>query len=50
VQLPQKGVYVSAGNAPLSGCRIEIAVPAFGKTVRNMQIKSKRHEISLPFS
>ena len=50
VQLPQKGVHVSAGYAPLSGCGIEIAVPAFGKTVWNMQIKSKRHEISLPFS
>ena len=50
VQLPQQGVYVCRGDAPLAGRGIEIAVPAFGKTVGNVEIKSKRHEISQPFS
>jgi hypothetical protein len=43
---------IAAGrwDAALAGGRIEITVPAFGKTVGNMQIKSKRHTISQPFS
>ena len=49
-KLPQKGIHILGGHAALSGGRIEITVPAFGKTVGNMQIKSKRHTISQPFS
>ena len=50
VQLPQQRVHIGVRYAPLSGAGIKIAVPAFGKTVGNMQIKSKGHTISQPFS
>ena len=49
-KLPQKGIHILGGHAALAGGRIEITVPAFGKAVGNMQIKSKRHTISQPFS
>ena len=49
-KLPQKGIHILGGHTALAGGRIEITVPAFGKTVGNMQIKSKRHTISQPFS
>jgi len=39
-----------AGDAALAGGGVKITVPAFGKTVRNMQIKSEGHQISQPFS
>jgi hypothetical protein len=29
---------------------VEIAIPAFGKAVGDMQIKSEGHQISQPFS
>ena len=32
VQFPQQGVHVCRGDAPLAGCGIEIAVPAFGNS------------------
>ena len=50
VQLPQKRVHISIRHAPLPGVGIKITVPAFGKAVGNMQIKSKGHTISQPFS
>ena len=50
VQLPQQRVHIGVRYAPLSGVGIKIAVPTFGKTVGNMQIKSKGHTISQPFS
>ena len=49
-EFPQKGVYIGPGDAALAGGRVEITVLAFGKTVRNMQIKSEGHQISQPFS
>ena len=50
VQLPQQRIHIGVRYAPLSGVGIKIAVPTFGKTVGNMQIKSKGHTISQPFS
>ena len=50
VQLPQQRVHIGVRYAPLPGVGIKIAVPTFGKTVGNMQIKSKGHTISQPFS
>ena len=50
VQLPQQRVHIGVRYAALPGVGVEIAVPAFGKTVGNMQIKSKGHTISQPFS
>ena len=49
-KLPQQSVHIGAGHAALAGGGVEIAVPAFGKTVGNMQIKSEGHQISQPFS
>ena len=49
-EFPQKGVHIGMGDAALAGGGVEITVPAFGKTVRNMQIKSEGHQISQPFS
>ena len=49
-KLPQQSVNIGAGHAALAGGGVEIAVPAFGKTVGNMQIKSEGHQISQPFS
>ena len=49
-EFPQKGVHIGPGDAALARGGVEITVPAFGKTVRNMQIKSEGHQISQPFS
>ena len=49
-EFPQKGVHIGPGDAALAGGGVKITVPAFGKTVRNMQIKSEGHQISQPFS
>ena len=49
-KLPQQCVGVRRRNPPSAGCGIEIAIAAFGKTIWNMQVKSKRHRISQPFS
>ena len=50
MQLPQQCVHIGIRYAALAGVGIKIAVPTFGKTVRNMQIKPKRHIKSQPFS
>ena len=50
VQLPQQRVHIGVRYAQLPGVGVEIAVLTFGKTVGNMQIKSKGHTISQPFS
>ncbi len=49
-EFPQKGVHIGPGDAALAGGGVKITVPAFGKTVRDMQIKSEGHQISQPFS
>ena len=50
VKLPHKSLHIGIRHAALTGVGIEIAVPAFGETIGNMQIKSKGHTISQPFS
>ena len=49
-KLPQQGIGIFCRDAPLAGGRVEVAVPAFGKTVGDMEIKSEGHRISQPFS
>ena len=49
-EFPKQSVHIGPGDAALAGGRVKITVPAFGKTVRNMQIKSEGHQISQPFS
>ena len=49
-EFPKQSVHIGPGDAALAGGGVEITVPAFGKTVRNMQIKSEGHQISQPFS
>ena len=49
-QLPQQSVHIGVRHAPLPGLGVEIAIPAFGKAVRDMQIKSEGHKTSQPFS
>ena len=49
-QLPQQSVHIGVRHAPLPGVGVEIAIPAFGKAVGDMQIKSEGHKTSQPFS